>query len=184
MNGIQVFTGVLIVATSILGSIALGGGHVQSYFNIESLLILSGGLLFGSFAIKSFAHNFKLMTGGASGEFSSHDAFHYLHSVGRSVVTVGVAGVVLGIIHVMENLSTPDYIGPGLAMAFISLFYATVAYLVFDGLSQRQAIDGIERSEKIPDSDQTPVLHMGFAAVLLLLVTFIILYALNLPTKY
>lgn len=37
--------------------------------------------------------------------------------------TVGILGAVLGLIHVMENLSNPDAIGPGIATAFIATVY-------------------------------------------------------------
>lgn len=37
--------------------------------------------------------------------------------------TVGILGAVLGLIHVMENLSNPDAIGPGIAVAFIATVY-------------------------------------------------------------
>lgn len=37
--------------------------------------------------------------------------------------TVGVLGAVLGLIHVMENLSNPAAIGPGIAVAFVATVY-------------------------------------------------------------
>ena len=37
--------------------------------------------------------------------------------------TLGVLGAVLGLIHVMENISTPAAIGPGIAIAFVATVY-------------------------------------------------------------
>jgi chemotaxis protein MotA len=37
--------------------------------------------------------------------------------------TIGILGAVLGLIHVMENLSDPSRLGPGIAVAFVSTIY-------------------------------------------------------------
>ena len=37
--------------------------------------------------------------------------------------TIGILGAVLGLIHVMENLSDPARLGPGIAVAFVSTIY-------------------------------------------------------------
>jgi chemotaxis protein MotA len=37
--------------------------------------------------------------------------------------TIGIIGAVLGLIHVMRNLSNPDAIGPGIAVAFVATVY-------------------------------------------------------------
>lgn len=37
--------------------------------------------------------------------------------------TIGIIGAVLGLIHVMRNLSNPDAIGPGIAIAFVATVY-------------------------------------------------------------
>ncbi|HEY0715754.1 MAG TPA: flagellar motor protein [Polyangia bacterium] len=46
--------------------------------------------------------------------------------------TVGILGAVLGLIHVMENLSDPSKLGPGIATAFVATVYGVgFANLVF-----------------------------------------------------
>lgn len=46
--------------------------------------------------------------------------------------TVGIIGAVLGLIHVMRNLSNPDAIGPGIAVAFVATVYGVgFANLIF-----------------------------------------------------
>jgi chemotaxis protein MotA len=48
-------------------------------------------------------------------------------SAGGFAPTVGILGAVLGLIHVMENLSNPDAIGPGIAVAFVATVYGVAA---------------------------------------------------------
>ena len=46
--------------------------------------------------------------------------------------TIGIIGAVLGLIHVMENLSDPSKLGSGIAVAFVATVYGvSIANLVF-----------------------------------------------------
>lgn len=46
-----------------------------------------------------------------------------LEGFGGYTPTVGIIGAVLGLIFVMRNLSNPDMIGPGIAIAFVATVY-------------------------------------------------------------
>jgi chemotaxis protein MotA len=53
-------------------------------------------------------------------------------SAGGYAPTVGILGAVLGLIHVMENLSDPSRLGSGIAVAFVATIYGVgFANLVF-----------------------------------------------------
>lgn len=44
-------------------------------------------------------------------------------AAGGYAPTIGILGAVLGLIHVMENLSDPSKLGPGIAVAFVATIY-------------------------------------------------------------
>jgi chemotaxis protein MotA len=48
-------------------------------------------------------------------------------SAGGFAPTIGILGAVLGLIHVMENLSDPSKLGGGIAVAFVATVYAVGA---------------------------------------------------------
>jgi chemotaxis protein MotA len=53
-------------------------------------------------------------------------------SAGGYAPTIGILGAVLGLIHVMENLSDPDKLGAGIAVAFVATVYGVgSANLIF-----------------------------------------------------
>jgi chemotaxis protein MotA len=53
-------------------------------------------------------------------------------AAGGYAPTIGILGAVLGLIHVMENLSDPSLLGPGIAVAFVATIYGVgLANLVF-----------------------------------------------------
>ena len=52
--------------------------------------------------------------------------------------TIGIMGAVLGLIHVMENLSDPSKLGAGIAVAFVATIYGVgLANLVFLPMSNK-----------------------------------------------
>ena len=63
------------------------------------------------------------------------DAEHQENTVGAKVweaaggysPTIGIIGAVLGLIHVMENLSDPSKLGGGIAVAFVATVYGVAA---------------------------------------------------------
>lgn len=53
-------------------------------------------------------------------------------SAGGYSPTIGILGAVMGLIHVMENLSDPTKLGPGIAIAFVATIYGVgLANLIF-----------------------------------------------------
>jgi len=59
-------------------------------------------------------------------------------SAGSFAPTIGIIGAVLGLIHVMENLSDPSKLGGGIAVAFVATVYGVgIANLVFLPMSAK-----------------------------------------------
>lgn len=55
----------------------------------------------------------------------------FWEDLGAIAPTIGILGAVLGLIHVMENLSNPDAIGPGIAIAFVATLYGVGSANIF-----------------------------------------------------
>ena len=56
-------------------------------------------------------------------EFGERQAVKIWESAAGYSPTIGILGAVLGLIHVMENLSDPGKLGSGIAVAFVSTVY-------------------------------------------------------------
>jgi chemotaxis protein MotA len=56
-------------------------------------------------------------------EFAQRQAARIWESAAGYAPTIGILGAVLGLIHVMENLSDPARLGSGIAVAFVSTVY-------------------------------------------------------------
>lgn len=65
-------------------------------------------------------------------------AARVFESAGGFAPTVGIIGAVLGLIHVMENLSDPTKLGTGIAVAFVATVYGIgVANLILLPISKK-----------------------------------------------
>ena len=65
-------------------------------------------------------------------ELHERSAIKIWDSAGGYAPTVGILGAVLGLIHVMENLSDPTLLGSGIAVAFVATIYGVgLANLLF-----------------------------------------------------
>jgi len=70
-------------------------------------------------------------------EIGSFEEYHrqaarIWEAAGGYAPTIGILGAVLGLIHVMENLSDPSRLGSGIAVAFVATIYGVgLANLVF-----------------------------------------------------
>lgn len=63
-------------------------------------------------------------------------------AAGGYAPTVGILGAVLGLIHVMENLSDPGKLGSGIAVAFVATIYGVgLANLVFLPVANKMRIN-------------------------------------------
>ena len=59
-------------------------------------------------------------------------------AAGGYAPTIGILGAVMGLIHVMENLSDPSKLGAGIAVAFVATIYGVgLANLVFLPMSNK-----------------------------------------------
>jgi chemotaxis protein MotA len=65
-------------------------------------------------------------------ENRDYQAARLLEAMGGYAPTIGILGAVMGLIHVMENLSDPGLLGKGIATAFVATIYGVAsANLIF-----------------------------------------------------
>ncbi len=85
----------------------------------------------------------------------------FWEDMGGICPTIGILGAVLGLMHVMENLSNPDMIGPGIATAFI----ATVAGVGMSNIIFMPLAKKIKRKAKL-QADSREMTIIGILGIL------------------
>lgn len=91
----------------------------------------------------------------SSYERRERQAVKIWEAAGGYAPTIGILGAVLGLIHVMENLSEPGKLGSGIAVAFVATLYGVgLANLIFLPIANKlKAIvsDEVARREMMAD---------------------------------
>ena len=94
-------------------------------------------------------------------EISAYEAREKLaakvwESAGGYAPTIGILGAVLGLIHVMENLSDPSRLGAGIAVAFVATIYgvgmANLFFLPIGARLRAQVGVEVQRREMLADA--------------------------------
>jgi len=106
--------GIAVALLAILGGNVLEGGHLGSILGGPAAMIVVGGTL-GAVLVQ-----------------------YPVSTAGGYAPTVGIIGAVLGLIHVMSNLSDIGAVGAGIAGAFVATIYGVaVANIIFLPLGGR-----------------------------------------------
>jgi chemotaxis protein MotA len=75
-------------------------------------------------------------------------AARVFEAMGGYAPTIGIIGAVLGLIHVMKNLSDPALLGPGIATAFVATVYGVgLANLFFLPVANKLKAQTLSRSQ-------------------------------------
>jgi flagellar motor component MotA len=116
-----------------LGGMLIEGNHVASVLQLTAFLLVAGtnlGFVCMAYPFSTQVRSWRLALGAkSSGRPELLVARHYFATMGVGFFVCGIAGVIVGLIHAMENLDKPDELGPGVAVAFISLLYGMMLQL-------------------------------------------------------
>lgn len=81
-------------------------------------------------------------------EYIDFQAAKVFESMGGYSPTIGIIGAVMGLIHVMQNLSDPSLLGAGIATAFVATIYGVgMANLIFLPIAAKLKANAYELSQ-------------------------------------
>jgi len=87
-----------------------------------------------------------LQTASDAMEDGDDELAQVFEAAGGYAPTLGILGAVLGLMHVMENLTAPSKLGSGIAVAFVSTVYGVaLANLVLLPVAMRLRVTARER---------------------------------------
>ncbi len=124
---LQIVLGTLITTAGALFLLLSEGGHISSIIQLTAFMMVVLAGIFGMFAVYSLRSQLRLwklaLTKQTGTQRELEDGAAYFQTLGDGVVVTANIGSMLGLIHVMENLSRPEMIGPGLAVALVANLY-------------------------------------------------------------
>lgn len=148
-----------------LGTLALGyaqhlmGGHATSVIHFETFLLVFGvttGFMLIGFSPETIFASFEAtFSNGKIDAVQKHKAQRVFSAMGRGFMASGVLAMIIGTIHMLENLANPDAIGPGAAVAIVGLFYgylakAAIADPLLDAAQNRPTTNSVQAVTPLP----------------------------------
>ena len=121
------------------------GGSPMLFVNAPSVMIVVLGGLAAVLVTNSRKDIFNSLKGGFGGTYDSvedaKDAVRVTSNMYNRFISFGFIGVMIGLFLMFSHLNDPDALGPGMAVALISFFYAlclTFIILAFNAAARRQ----------------------------------------------
>ena len=168
-------TGLFLVAV-------LMGSSITAFINLPSILIVTGGMICFSLAHHD-ASAIRDAVRHALGNEPSPNVqkdISVLATLRKTTYGSGVAGTLIGLVQMLQNLDDPKSIGPAMAVAILTVLYSVlIVEFLIDPLTNRilSRLDISGQSKPIaPPTQSTHAVGMVFGSVLCL---FILIMAFN-----
>lgn len=127
MKKFRNIAGLALGAGLILAGMLLEGGHLSSICQFTAFLMVMGPV-FG-FALMAYPLSFLkvgmriLFTGNIGSAAQNAQVRQAFTQLGKVAIIAAFISAFIGMAHVFDHLNSPDQIGPGVAVAFVSLLY-------------------------------------------------------------
>jgi flagellar motor component MotA len=169
-----------IIGTALFLAAMLLGGTLWAFYNMPSILIVTGGLVCFSLAHHDYS-SIKEAIGHALGNEPSPNVqkdISVLATLRKTAYGSGVAGTLIGLIQMLQNLDDPSNIGPAMAVALLTALYSVlIVEFIIDPLSNRilsQANTDQKTMPLTPPAQSGHAVGMVVSAVLCLFVLLMV----------
>ena len=169
-----------IIGTALILAAMLLGSNLWTFFNMPSILIVTGGLVCFSLAHHDYS-SIKEAIGNALGDQPSPNAqkdISVLATLRKTTYGSGVAGTLIGLIQMLQNLDDPSNIGPAMAVALLTALYSVlIVEFIIDPMTNRilsRASIHVQSTPIIPPAQSGHAVGMVVSAVLCLFVLLMV----------
>ncbi len=133
MNAIKYLVSALGALALVFLGMGISGGHALVYVDPASALIAFGVpllLLKAGWSFRSMGAAFGNALSDSAGAPELEDARLFFGTAFRYLMATGPMAFLLGLVAILANLADKARLGPNVAVALISMFYAVLAALV------------------------------------------------------
>ena len=119
-----------LLAISLFAAAIMMGGTFMAFVNAPSLLVVFGGFISITLAFHSPGEFYDAVCAGlCSQEMNPADSKRHVAVLSTARTTVmgsGVAGVLIGLVQMLQSLEDPSTIGPAMAVALLCALYSVM----------------------------------------------------------
>jgi len=129
------WTGLALSGGAILAGTLMGGMGIGPYIDVPSVVFVfvpTVGLTVAAFGARAPVEALALLFSGDPTQDELSRAAGIAFSVGGFALGSGMLGSLIGVVQMLQNMSEPTAIGPAMAVALLTTFYAVcVALMAF-----------------------------------------------------
>ena len=167
--------------TALIVMAMVTGGTLNAFINAPSMFIVLSGMCCFSLAHHSFGdikEAFQHATSDAASPNLQKD-LSVIATVRKTTYGSGVAGTIIGLMHMLQNMYDPSAIGPAMAVAILTAFYAVLlAEFFIDPMANRllsHATTEETNQITLPPPQSPHALGMVFSVVLSLFILLMVI---------
>ena len=175
---VRMFVAFLLLSGAVCSAV-LAGGSIGSFFDPLSMLFVLGGIVSGT--LWSFELNVTIgafrdaFVGRSEREDLAVQSYAVFDRMANYAAASGLAGTVIGLVTMLQNMDDPSAIGPAMAVALLTLFYG----LILGEFCFRSMANSCLAAHKITLERQErrgySSLQLTGTGLLLLLLTFLVM---------
>ncbi len=169
-----------LLGSGLFAAAILLGGSFASFVNLPSAIIVIGGMVCFSLAHHDAA-DFKAAIQSALGNEPSQSLQKEISVLGtlrKTTYGSGIAGSLIGLVQMLQNLEDPSAIGPAMAVALLTVFYSImIVEFLIDPLINRILSRAKINAQSAPISPSPQSGHPGGIIVSAVLCVFVLLIA-------
>ncbi len=171
-----------ILGSALIAAAMLMEGSFSAFISLPSLLIVISGMCCFSLAHHSFSDIKQAFQHALSDSASPNlqKDLSVIATVRKTTYGSGIAGTLIGLIQMLQNLDDPSRIGPAMAVAILTAFYSVllVEFLIdpmANRILSRAAVNDVNQTT-LPPAQSAHAVGMVFSALMTL---FVLLMVLN-----
>lgn len=133
MNAFRHFLSVACALAIVILVLVFSGGRIGTYFDIPSAIMIIGvplALLRAGWGFGEMGAAFRNALSDKAARAELEDAAFFFKTAKRYLLGSGVLAILLGSIAMLSNLGDLSRLGPNVAVALISIFYALALVLL------------------------------------------------------
>ena len=170
-----------LLGAALLGAAVLMGGSIASFINLPSILVVIGGMVCFSLVHHDFSAIQEAIQHALSEAPSPNvqKDIAVLATLRKTTYGSGVAGTLIGLVQMLQNMADPSAIGPAMAVALLTALYSVlIVEFLIDPMTNRilsRAGTAQHNASTIPPAQSTHAVGMVFCSVLCLFVLLMVL---------
>ncbi len=126
MHSMRALAGLVLGLALMVVASLLEGANLRALFFLPAAIVVGAGAVAAvviAFPLATCGESLRAVFGNSAERGDARRAQRFFAVAGRGALLSGFLGALLGAVHIFQNFDRPEAIGPGVALALLSIAY-------------------------------------------------------------